>query len=491
MIEIIREEDWDSTTNSEDRGDSSKTAEGENRIRKETLPKDIKQIGRPDIGDRIYIEDQVYHFIHPFENEGEKIAYVLLGRFENYAGRQCTFIEAAIRLDEVEFEGDLPLWSDHTWAYIYKQLKKEHDSMVIVGWVMDIKGQLPNMTVRLEALHQKNFGGIHQVLFLMDTLEGEEAFYASRNGHLYRREGFYIYYDKNIPSDLNMAMQELRNEQGNAMGDVTDSTGQEIEKTLTLEQEPEETYRLDESETLGDSKILEESALHDKTPLRRGNYRRQIIEKEEKQPVSSYASSLVLLAVVCVLGVTAFQNYKKMNAMEETLAKMNPVSNVAATEQISETESMGIKVESVAGNVQVPENQPETSAQGESDTNPIPEDGTQQTPPDSQEAQEAPADTATDGTSTDVPVQPQTENPQGASTEAPQPADTQSESAPAAAEAQTYLNQGYYIVQKGDSLVGICRKIYQTTAMMDKLCEVNGIENKDAIFAGQYLTLPN
>ena len=46
-------------------------------------------------------------------------------------------------------------------------------------------------------------------------------------------------------------------------------------------------------------------------------------------------------------------------------------------------------------------------------------------------------------------------------------------------------------VQKGDSLVGICRKIYQTTAMMDKVCEANGIDDPDAIYAGQYLTLPN
>ena len=64
---------------------------------------------------------------------------------------------------------------------------------------------------------------------------------------------------------------------------------------------------------------------------------------------------------------------------------------------------------------------------------------------------------------------------------------------PAAAqtEAQMYLSQGYYDVQKGDSLVGICRKIYQTTAMLDKLCEVNGIEDENAIYAGQRLILPN
>ena len=58
-------------------------------------------------------------------------------------------------------------------------------------------------------------------------------------------------------------------------------------------------------------------------------------------------------------------------------------------------------------------------------------------------------------------------------------------------EAKVYLNQGYYVVQKGDSLAGICMKLYQTNAMMDKLCEVNGIENADQIYEGQCLTLPH
>ena len=46
------------------------------------------------------------------------------------------------------------------------------------------------------------------------------------------------------------------------------------------------------------------------------------------------------------------------------------------------------------------------------------------------------------------------------------------------------------MVQKGDNLAEICRKIYQTTAMMDKVCEANEIDDPDAIYAGQRLTLP-
>ena len=47
MIEIIREESFDSEQE------------------KRELPKNIRQIGSPDIGDRIYIENKVHEYMHP------------------------------------------------------------------------------------------------------------------------------------------------------------------------------------------------------------------------------------------------------------------------------------------------------------------------------------------------------------------------------------------------------------------------------------------
>ena len=57
-------------------------------------------------------------------------------------------------------------------------------------------------------------------------------------------------------------------------------------------------------------------------------------------------------------------------------------------------------------------------------------------------------------------------------------------------EADAYLAQGYYIVQRGDSLRKICYRIYQTDTMMDELCEANGIEDMDTIYVGQKILLP-
>ena len=317
MIEIIREE-------------NSGTTE------RRSLPKDIKQMGKPDIGERIYVENAVYQFLHPYSNIQEKSAYVLLGRFENYSGRDCVFVEAAILLEEIAFEGELPIWNDETWAYIYRQLRQEYDSMVIVGWAMDIKGQLPNMTLRLEQLHQSHFGGAHQILFLMDSLEREEAFYGNRSGHLYRREGFYVYYDKRgvnaARKKENSVVPELKEERETRWDWRAAEESGDLDNAQRGENEAQEF-------SFGRQKI--EETLRQRT----GAYRDHLAEKQQKR-TPSYASTAVLAAVVCTLGITAYLNGEKMRSMEATLAQMHQA--LPAETQTEEKEA-DVAVEEVAG----------------------------------------------------------------------------------------------------------------------------------------------
>lgn len=433
MIEIIREETCGGTT--ERRG----------------LPKDIKQMGNPDIGDRIYVENEVYQFLHSYRGAGEKRAYVLLGKFENHSGRACVFVEAAILLEDILFDGDLPRWNDSTWAYIYNQLKKEYDDMSIVGWALDIKGQMPSMTMRLETLHQSNFGGEHQILLLMDSLENEETFYGNKEGHLCRREGFYVYYKKR---DNVYAQEEM--------------TYAKNEKTEPYEVKNEPVFRLPyESEG--------------QETLSQGKYRGQMKETGTRRGVSGYMSTVMLVLVVCVLGFSAYWNNEKMKTMEETLAQMKPMQNAVTETKVSE-----VKVENIDGSVaKLEEEASETTAATEVE---VPEniDSSLQNESLAQET-ETPEMAATETAeviASEAEVNEQKEEPEKAAEVTDALIETR-------ADAQTYLSQGYYIVQKGDSLVGICKSIYQTTAMMDKLCEVNEIENQNEIYAGQKLILPN
>lgn len=384
------------------------------------LPKNIKQIGAPDIGDRIYIENRAYQTMHPQNVSTEKMVYVLLGSLEKDRERQCIFIKAAITLEEIAFDGDVPVWNDDSWAYLYRKLNHAYDDMVITGWAFDVRGQMPELTVAVEKIHRTYFGGAHQVLYLLDTLQNEDSFYSVKNGVLKKRDGYYIYYEK----------------------------GQEEPRiSVSIETEEQEQARTaqEKEETAGVT----------------GSYRTYMKQKEQKKGgLLSYVVSAAMLFVICGLGVTAYQNHTKMNDMEAAILQMNHG-------QVEATETAGqVQVENVAGNI-VPEQGTEIAAQEN-----VPE--TEMAAADQAVQTEEGSQTGTVETDSTAVQEPE-----------------QTESAETMSEAGQYLAQGYYIVQKGDSLVGICRKIYQTTAVMDKICEANGIDNPDAIYEGQYLTLPN
>ena len=303
MIEIIREESFDSEQE------------------KRELPKNIRQIGSPDIGDRIYIENKVHEYMHPYDALQEKTVYVLLGRFENMIGRQCVFVEAAICLEEIAFEGECPVWSDDSWAYLYKKLKHAYDNMVIVGWAMDIRGQLPNLTVAIEKLHRTYFGGEHQILYLMDSLEKEDAFYSLKNGYLKRRAGYYIYYAQKsftlsaIIDDerkKDTYIQKKQNEKQEMMQE-------DNQKEKNQEQESWSEHFF--AEMKNDENYAREE---ENEKERTSSYRTYLEQKGQKtKMIPSYGLSILLFLVVCGLGFAAFQNHQKMNAMETALMQMN------------------------------------------------------------------------------------------------------------------------------------------------------------------------
>ena len=389
MIEIIQEENWDDIQD------------------KKGLPKNIKQIGAPDMGDRIYIENSAYQKMHPHGQHVEKMVYVMLGRFDDFAGRTCVFVEDVVKMNEVEFKGKLPQWNDDSWGYLYRKIRPEHENLIIVGWAVDICGQFPSMTAQLERIHQTYFGGTHQILLLMDTLEREEAFFGNKNGYLKRREGFYIYYDKGIPERMESAMENLRTERESSR----DGTQEDEVQTTPREKR----YR----DYLNSRKT---KRIPTQLPRR-----------------TSYSSTLLLMTAILALGYTAFQNHQQMKSMEHALSQMEMQ---AAMQTEVEKENV-VRVEEVFGNV--------TPIQTSEDTE----------------------------TSGDV------------LSEAPLQTEMPENSTQTISESETYLEQGYYVVQAGDNLAGICRKIYHTTAMMSALCAANDIEDPDAIFAGQKLMLPN
>lgn len=163
----------------------------------EIVTKNVEQIGRPSEDDRIYISDKAYKRVHQ-EGLAEKSVYVLMGHTESSGGKYATFIEAAIPVWDIEFERNVPIWNNHVWSAVFQEIKRNYDESIIVGWAYDRKGFYPECTPDIERIHREQFGGAHQLLFLVDTLQSDEKFYINKNNHLCERQGFFIYYKMEV-----------------------------------------------------------------------------------------------------------------------------------------------------------------------------------------------------------------------------------------------------------------------------------------------------
>ena len=494
------------------------------------LPKNIRQIGNPEKDFRIYMEDYVYTYLHPAQINGMETGMlprllILLGEINHFSNRSCAFVSGALQVEDKEYPDMLPELNDRTWRQIHREMQQYFQNCEIVGWVLDIPGNTLEITVEMEEMHRRNFVSQYQFFFLMDSKEREEAFYTWKSGRLTRKEGYFIYYEKNPQ------MQE---------------------------------YMISRREALfGEQKKPEE--VSDRAA---SNYRKMMMEKKEnvskqRTGILSYLTSILTILVLCTVIVILLGNLRRMEDMEQTISVMSTV--IESTEKDNPTNQ--VAVETISGNILPIENeassadleeekemqetkknanQTETDMQMGSDNNPEtdkqmqtdnqsgsnkqtesdrelgnvkqtesqPESG-KQTETGSQLQSGEQTETGSQpqsGEQTETSGQPengkqsetgsQTGNGKQSETDSQQETNAQSSkskknkkpkkdaSEETPSEADIYRAQGYYIVQEGDSLRQICYKIYKTYTMMDALCKANKIDNQDFIYSGQKIILP-
>ena len=171
------------------------------------------------------------------------------------------------------------------------------------------------------------------------------------------------------------------------------------------------------------------------------NFRTIIAEKkevaEQKKTMSlMYGISTFMIVVVLVIGINMMNSYEKMRGLDVTLNQIvQQVANmnVKSTTSIDD-ETTSTTVKKIVGGVYPTEAQTQVSA-------------------------------------TVAATQAQTQAPTSST-----PVDVK----PAAS----------YIVQKGDTLMSICRKIYGDSLRYKEIMEINKIDDPDKIFIGQEIKLP-
>lgn len=440
MIEIIqRKEIENSATGNAPAGN---TATGnivtENRRTNEkaedtaTFPRNFRQIGTPEGEKHIFIEDYVYTYLHPaFLGMNERRVCILVGRIEQYGKNTNIYVNGAFELPEIAYCGTAPVFQEKIRTEICTLIKRYFDGSTLLGWFYDEKGTAPCLTPELERILKNFFGGNNRLLLLSDSLEKEETLYIYEDGAVHKKEGYYIYYERN------QAMQEY-------MIVSRKDTPQEVK--------PEE---------------VRDEALK--------NYRELVLNRPKKNfqlPAFHslvYGSGLLVVIAIIVVGISMFNNYEKMKKLETAVSVMEQKNDSSGTDSAPDTETQTkLVIEDLAGQVEPTEKENAENLQVADNT----------AAPDSTAAQDSTA--APDNTvAQDNTAAPDNTSDQAAS------ASTQPQS-----EAEIILQQGYYIVQPGDSMISISKKIYQDASHVADLCAANGIENVDNIKVGEKLILP-
>lgn len=163
------------------------------------LPKNIRQIGSPAGHTKVYIEDYVITFLNSLSMD--KNTYVrgaiLFGEKKQIGNDLVIFIRGAIEGQNLELDLDETVFDDEVWREIYQQKERLFSGLDVIGWALLRMGFSVRLNDKIKKTHFENFPGEGKVLYMMDDLEGEDAFYVFRGEDLSRQNGYYTYYEKN------------------------------------------------------------------------------------------------------------------------------------------------------------------------------------------------------------------------------------------------------------------------------------------------------
>ena len=249
-----------------------------------TLPKNIRQIGAPNGNRRIYIEDYVMTYLNQLANPNSTFARgaILVGESVKGANGEVVFISGALAAQNLELDLEESIFDGETWSYIYQEVKTYFPDLEVVGWFLSRMGFSTAVNDMIVKIHMDNFAGPDKVLYIMDALEGEDAFYMMDGEGLRRQSGYYIYYARN---------EAMQNFMIASKGDVEPNETNEVEQR-------------DEAVMRNYKKIMEERAKNAR------------IERINRR-LSAICSGLVV--AVLGLGVAVFSNYQMLEKMEDKL----------------------------------------------------------------------------------------------------------------------------------------------------------------------------
>ena len=210
------------------------------------------------------------------------------------------------------------------------------------------------------------------------------------------------------------------------------------------------------------SETVEDRAAQDFRDLvrKRGEH-----QKRRKAGGMMYVASACLVLVLIIMGVSMVNSFDRMKSVQSTLETLADTSDTVETRETSGSVT-AVTSEEQAGDGQA-------SEEDEAQSN------------ENQSAEPQLAENQPDGS--------QSDDVQTASSDAESSGTSETDSA-AENQSTAYTGEngsdGVYVVEEGDTLAIISRKMYGDVSHVDAICRMNGITDGNLIYVGQKLLLP-
>ncbi len=291
-----------------DHGENTEQGEEIKGIR---LPKNIRQVGTPRSGRRIYVEDYVITYLNQLAKPSNTYARgaILLGEYKQVENQGVIFISGALEAQNVEFDIDEIEFTNEVWTKIYNDVKLFFPDLEVVGWFLSRMGFSTQINDKITKIHLENFPGRDKTLFMVDALEEEEAWYLFENNALKKQSGYYIYYTRND------AMQNYMMTQKNHMVEAETDVAQRDQELL-------QKYRSRLEQRLEPQK-----------------------EKREKPVSFLYVASSLLTVAFLALGITVINSYDRLKDLETAFHRIDIMSENTTETPMTNVISVGANVE--------------------------------------------------------------------------------------------------------------------------------------------------
>ncbi len=357
------------------------------------FPKNVRQVGNVSDTPKIYVEDYVDTYLNQLKTGAKEgpVGALLLGEQAVVESQECVFVTGAVRIEEVtEERGEIRV-SGEAREGAMRECGTYFPGREIVGWALAAPGRPLVLAGSMAQIHEQLKLGKNSIFILKDPEEDEDVYFAYKYHELMQMGGFFIFYEKN--PDMQNYMINTRRQIGVSPGEVVEDRAAK-------------------------------------------NFRSAVREKMEAQEQRSnshlvYLTSILLVVVVLAIGISAMNNYDKMNSVQSSI----------------ETLSKSVQGDDGEG------------AAGE-------------------EALQPSGDA-----SADAGIQEPASDGAGGL-----PAGTEEGAEPVVQEGDG--GEEYYTVQRGDTLDSISLKLYGSTQETEAICKMNGLSDGNLIFIGQKLLLP-